>query len=248
MEMMDRFRKQAEHFGARFRAGYVEEVRKRADIFEVCAGTEVVETKTLIVATGAEARRLPISTEPRFYGKGVSGCATCDGAFFHDKEVLVVGGGNTAMQDAVFLTRFASKVTIVHRRDYLRAAFIEVEKAKSNPKIEWMIPWVIEEVVGGKVLEGAILKSLETGEIRTMPCNGIFVAIGHDPKTAAFKELVKIDRDGFIKVEANSTRTSTPGVFACGDVRDPDYKQAIVAAGHGCMAALDVQRYLERRV
>ena len=174
----------------------------------------------------------------------MSGCATCDGAFFRDKEVLVVGGGNTAMQDAVFLTRFASKVTIVHRRAYLRAAPIEKEKAKKNPKIEWMIPWVIEEITGDNVVTGAVLKNHETGETREIRCDGIFVAIGHDPKTDVFKNLIETDKDGFIKVEAGTSKTFMPGVFACGDVRDPVYKQAVVAAGHGCMAAMDVERYL----
>ena len=151
------------------------------------------------------------------------------------------------MLDAVFLTRFASKVTIVHRRDYLRAAPVEVEKAKNNTKIEWMIPWVVEEIVGNDVVTGTVLKNRETGENRKIQCDGIFVAIGHDPKTEVFKQLVETDENGFIQVEAGSTRTSTPGVFACGDVRDPVYKQAVVAAGHGCMAAMDVERYIEER-
>jgi len=247
MELMDRFRKQAERFGARFKTEAVEEVKRRDSVFEVGTSAEKIYTETLIIATGAEARRLPIPTEPKFYGKGVSGCATCDGPFFRDKHVLVVGGGNTAMLDAVFLTRFASKVTIVHRRDYLRAAPVEVEKAKSNTRIEWMIPWVVEEIVGNDVVTGSVLKNRETGETRQIKCDGVFVAIGHDPKTEAFKELVETDENGFIQVEAGSTRTSTPGVFACGDVRDPVYKQAVVAAGHGCMAAMDVERYIERR-
>jgi len=247
MELMDRFRKQAERFGTRFKTEVVEEVKRRDNVFEVGTSAERIETETLIIATGAEARRLPIPTEPKFYGKGVSGCATCDGPFFRDKHVLVVGGGNTAMQDAVYLTRFASKVTIVHRRDYLRAAPVEVEKAKNNTKIEWMIPWVVEEIVGSDVVTGAVLKNRENGETRQIQCDGIFVAIGHDPKTEVFKDLVETDEKGFIQVEPGSTRTSTPGVFACGDVCDPVYKQAVVAAGYGCMAAMDVERYIEGR-
>ena len=245
IEMMDRFRKQAERFGARFRTKAVQEVKELDGSFEISAGSERIETKTLIIATGAEARRLPISTEPKFYGKGVSGCATCDGAFFRDKDILVVGGGNTAMEDAVFLTRFARKVTIVHRREYLRAAPIEVEKAKKNSKIKWMIPWVVEEILGDSAVTGAVLKNPETEEKHEVGCDGIFVAIGHDPKTEVFKHLIEMDEDGFVRIEAGSARTSTPGVFACGDVRDSVYKQAVVAAGHGCMAAMDVQRYLE---
>ena len=247
MELMARFRKQAEKFGVRFKMAEVEDVKKRGDIFEIDTGRERIETATLIIATGAEARRLSIPTEARFYGKGVSGCATCDGAFFRNKEILVVGGGNTAIQDAVFLTRFASKVTIVHRRDYLRAAPVEVEKAKKNPKIEWLIPWVVKEIIGNDFVRGAVLENSDTGESREIQCNGIFIAIGHDPKTEAFKRLVETDENGFIKVESGSTRTSTLGVFACGDVRDPVYKQAVVAAGYGCMAAIDAEKYLERR-
>ncbi len=245
-ELMDRFRKQAERFGTRFTMDSIENVRRQDDNFEVDTGNEKIVTKTLIIATGAEARRLPIPTEPKFYGKGVSGCATCDGAFFRDKEVLVVGGGNTAMLDAVFLTRFASTVTIVHRRDYLRAAPVEVEKAKNNPKVNWLIPRTVEEITGDTTVTGAVLKNAETGELQTIACHGIFVAIGHNPKTEAFKELVTIDENGFINVEAGTTRTSTPGVFACGDVIDPVYKQAAVAVGHGCMAAIDVEHYLQR--
>ena len=244
-ELMDRFRKQAERFGTRFKRGNVEKVEKRNETFAIISGSETIETRALIIATGAQARRLPVPSEPKFYGKGVSGCATCDGAFFRDKKVLVMGGGNTAMEDAVFLTKFASKVIIVHRREYLRAAPIEVEKAKKNPKIEWMIPWVVEEILGDSTVTGAFLKNPTTKEKREVECDGIFVAIGHDPKTEVFKHLIETDENSFIQVEAGSTRTSMPGVFACGDVSDPVYKQAVVAAGHGCMAAMDVERYLE---
>jgi len=247
IELLGQFRKQAERFGSRFKSESVEEVKKRDDIFEVSTGNQIIATKSLIIATGAQARRLPIPTESKFYGKGVSGCATCDGAFFRNKEILVIGGGNTAMEDAVFLTRFASKVTIVHRRDYLRAAAIEVERAKKEPKIEWMIPWIVKEILGNESVTGAILRNPQTSEDRRIQCDGIFVAIGHDPQTKVFKELVKTDENGFIQVEAGSTRTSMPGVFACGDVRDLVYKQAVVAASHGCMAAIDVKHYLERK-
>lgn len=245
-ELMGRFREQAEKFGARFKNGVVAHVKKQNYFFTIDTGYETVETKSLIIATGAEARRLPIPSEPKFYGKGVSGCATCDGAFFRDKEVLVVGGGNTAMQDAIFLTRFAHEVTIVHRRDYLRATPVEIEKAKNNPKIRWLIPWNVEEITGDTTVTGALLKNAGTGETQHIACHGIFVAIGHDPKTEAFKGLVEIDENGFIKVEAGSTNTSTAGVFACGDVIDPVYKQAAVAVGHGCMAAIDVDHFLQR--
>ncbi len=247
VEIMERFRTQARHFGARLKTEVVREARKHDDLIQVDTGTGILQTESLIIATGAEARRLPIATEPKFYGRGVSGCATCDGAFFRDKEVLVVGGGNTAMQDAVFLTRFASKVTIVHRREYLRAAPVEVEKAKKNSKIEWMIPWIVEEITGDDTVTGAVLRNPETDKTLQIQCAGIFVAIGHDPQTDVFRDLVETDEDGFIRVEPGSTRTSTPGVFACGDVRDPVYKQAVVAAGYGCMAAMDAERYLESK-
>ena len=247
IELLEQFRKQAERFGSRFKSESVEEVKRRDDIFEISTGSQTITTRSLIIATGAQARRLPIPTERKFYGKGVSGCATCDGVFFRDKEILVVGGGNTAMQDAVFLTRFACKVTIVHRRDYLRAAAIEVERAKKEPKIEWMIPWIVEEILGNDSVAGAILRNPQTNQEHRIQCGGIFVAIGHDPQTKIFNGLVKTDKNGFIQVEAGSTKTSMPGVFACGDVRDLVYKQAVVAAGHGCMAAIDVKHYLERK-
>lgn len=244
MELMEQFHKQAERFGARFEPSTVENVTKAGDIFKIEATDRVVEAKTLIIATGAEARRLPVSAEKKFYGKGVSGCATCDGFFFKDKDVLVAGGGNTAMQDAVFLTRFASKVTIVHRREYLRAARIEVDKARESSKIEWMIPWVVEDIFGSDFVTAARLRNVDSGEMREIKCDGIFVAIGHEPKTAPFKKLVKTDKEGFIIVDPGTTKTSTEGIFACGDVCDREYKQAVVAAGRGCMAAMAIEHYL----
>lgn len=245
IELMELFKKQAERFGAGFLTGDVTAVKTIDGGYALERGPETIETRSVIMATGAKARRLPIPSEAKFYGKGVSGCATCDGAFFRDKDVLVVGGGNTAMEDAVFLTRFAKTVTIVHRREYLRAAPIEVEKARNNPKIQWMIPWVIEEVTGEQLVTGATLRNAETGETRHVACDGIFVAIGHDPKTELFRDLVECDEQGFVKVQPWSTRTTAPGIFACGDVCDPVYKQAVVAAGTGCMAALEAQKFLE---
>ena len=244
MELINRFRKQAERFGTRFVPAAVEQVVKDGNIFKVQAGKQVVEANSLIIATGAEARRLPIPSEKKFYGKGVSGCATCDGFFFKDKKVIVVGGGGTAMEDAVFLARFASKVTIVHRREYLRAEPIEVEKAKKNKKIEWMIPWAVEEILGDEIVTGARLRNTVTDKMLQIECDGIFVAIGQEPKTRAFRDIVEVDEKGFIIVEPGSTKTLTEGVFACGDVCDPKYKQAVVAAGQGCMAAIEVERYL----
>lgn len=245
MELIELLKKQAERFGAGFLTGDITAVKATDGGYALQRGPETIETRAVIIATGALARRLPIPSEAKFYGKGVSGCATCDGAFFRDKDVIVVGGGNTAMEDAVFLTRFAKTVTIVHRRDYLRAAPIEVEKARNNPKIKWMIPWVVQEIIGEDLVTGVALKNCDTGDMQHLDCDGIFVAIGHDPKTELFRDLVDCDRHGFVKVEPWSTRTSASGIFACGDVCDPVYKQAVVAAGTGCMAALDVQRFLE---
>ncbi len=247
-ELMDRFLKQAERFGTRMSYASVQKAVREGDHIRLETDDGVIETETLIIATGAEARRLPIATEPAFYGKGVSGCATCDGAFYRDQDVLVVGGGNTAMEDAMFLTRFARRVTIVHRRDYFRAAPIEIDKCRKNPKIDWLIPWVLETITGdARGVRGAVLKHADTGETREVECQGIFVAIGHDPKTTPFQGLVPLDDEGFIVAVEGSTCTSTPGVFACGDVRDRRYKQAVLAAGHGCMAALDVEQYLGQR-
>ena len=244
MKLMSRFHKQAESFGTRFESAAVERVTKDGDNFKIQAGDKIIETSTLIIATGAQARRLPIPSEKKFYGRGISGCATCDGFFYRDKKVIVVGGGNVAMQDAVFLTRFASKVTVVHRREYLRADPIEVQIAKNNTKIEWMIPYIVEKILGNDLVTGARLKNTKSGETVQLECEGIFVAIGHEPKTEVFKNVVETDEKGFIVVQPGSTGTSTDGVFACGDVCDHEYKQAVVAAGQGCMAAMEAERYL----
>ena len=243
--LIQNIKKQAEKFGTEFKLEDVQKVEKIDDYFEVTSPSGIIKTKTVIAATGATARRLNIPSEEKFYGRGVSGCATCDGAFFRDKEVLVVGGGNTAMEDANFLTRFAKKVTIVHRRDYLRAAPAEVEKVKNNPKVEWMIPYVIEEILGDQSVTGAILKNKVTGQTLQINCDGIFVAIGHEPQTSLFEHLVDLDENNFIITNAKTTATKTPGLFAAGDVMDPIYKQAITAAGTGCMAAIDAQKYIE---
>ena len=244
MELIERFRNQAERFEARFRSESVEHVEKGDGVFTVRTPEGAIDARALIIATGAEARRLPIPSEKKFYGKGVSGCATCDGFFYRNKRVIVVGGGNSAMEDARFLAKFADKVTIVHRREYLRATPIEVEKVKEIPKIDWMIPWVVDEILGDETVTGAKLRNPESGEMREIECEGIFVAIGHDPKTDAFRDIVETDEKGFIVVQPGSPKTSTPGVFACGDVCDREYKQAVVAAGQGCMAAMEAERYL----
>ncbi len=247
-DLMERFQKQAARFGTRFSMASVQQAERKGDRIVLETDDGVLETETLVIATGAEARRLPIPSEPAFYGKGVSGCATCDAAFYRDQEVLVVGGGNTAMEDAMFLTRFARRVTIVHRRDYFRAAPVEIDKCRKHQKIDWMIPWVVEEITGDqRGVQGAVLRHVESGAVQRVDCQGIFVAIGHDPETGPFQSLVEVDDEGFIMATEGATNTSTPGVFACGDVRDRRYKQAVLAAGHGCMAAMDVEKYLGQR-
>ncbi|RLD11054.1 MAG: thioredoxin-disulfide reductase [Chlamydiae bacterium] len=243
--LMQNIKQQAEKFGTRFKTEDVQKIEKKDGWFEITAPSGIVKTKTVIAATGATARRLNIPTEDKFYGRGVSGCATCDGAFFRDKNVIVVGGGNTAMEDAYFLTRFAKKVTIVHRRDYLRAAPAEVEKVKNHPKVKWLIPYVIQEILGENTVTGVILKNNITGEPMQIACDGIFVAIGHDPQTSLFEKLVELDNERFIITKNKTTKTKTPGLFAAGDVMDPVYKQAVTAAGAGCKAALDAQKYIE---
>jgi thioredoxin reductase (NADPH) len=247
-ELLEKFKSQAEKFGARFESSSITGISKKGDIIVVKTDDgKSIETKTLIIGSGAIARRLPIETEPLFYGKGVSGCATCDGAFYRNCKVLVIGGGNTAIEDALFLSKFADEITIVHRREYLRADPIEIEKAKANEKINWLIPYTIQEIKGDAngLVAGAILKNVETGEELDVECEGIFTAVGHIPQTDAFKDLIDMTDEGLIQIEQGSTKTNIPGVFACGDVIDPVYKQAVIAAGTGCMAALDAQKYLE---
>lgn len=246
MGIMDRFRQQAVRLGVRFQSGNIRTVLKNDRHFDIHTDENIVSTKTLIIATGAESRRLDIAGEPEFYGHGVSGCATCDGAFFRGKDVLVVGGGNTAIQDAMYLSGLSAHVTVIHRRDFFRADFCELEKARQISNIRWRVPWIVEEIKGDTMVSGAVVKNVQTGETETVACAGVFVAIGHNPKTAPFADLVEIDAEGYIRVSSKSTETTTPGVFACGDVCDSVYRQAIVAAGQGCMAALDVQKYLRK--
>ncbi|TFG96425.1 MAG: thioredoxin-disulfide reductase, partial [Calditrichales bacterium] len=200
---------------------------------------------SVIIATGASARWLGIESEPKYMGHGVSACATCDGFFFKEQDVIVVGGGDSAMEEATFLTKFARKVYIVHRREGFRSSKIMLEKAQKNPKIEFVLNNVIEEIKGDKNVSSVILKNTQTGETSEMNVDGIFMAIGHIPNTQVFGDGLKKNSSGYLVTEPGSTRTNIKGVFACGDVQDSIYRQAITAAGSGCMAALDAEKYLE---
>jgi thioredoxin reductase (NADPH) len=246
-EMMEIFRRQAERFGTRFLAGEVTEVRLGRRPFEIVAEGEVVKAQSVIISTGASAKLLGIESEKRMMGYGVSACATCDGAFFKDQEVIVVGGGDTAIEEATFLTRFATKVTIVHRRDELRASKIMQDRARKNPKITFQWDTVVQEIKGTPKngVSGVVLKNVKTGTSSDFKCDGVFIAIGHQPNTALFKGALDMDETGYLKVRAGSTYTNIDGVFAAGDVADHVYRQAVTAAGTGCMAAIDAERWLE---
>lgn len=245
-ELVNKAKKQAEKFGAVFKFGLATKFEKKENHFEITIDNkEVIQTKSLIIATGASARWLGLESEKEFKGKGVSTCATCDGAFYKDKEVLIVGGGDSAMEEANFLTRFANKVTVVHRRDELRASKIMQDRAKKNPKIEFAWSQVIEEILGDNSgVTGAKLKSTKTGEITNIKCDGIFLTLGHVPNTSIFKDILDMDTKGYLKTD-RYMNTTMPGVFAAGDVQDTKYRQAITAAGSGCMAAIEVEKYLE---
>jgi thioredoxin reductase (NADPH) len=247
--MMADFRRQSERFGADFVTDDVTRVDFSERPFRIHVGDEVHRADAVIVATGASARQLGIESERVLQGRGVSYCATCDGAFFRDKVVVVVGGGDSAMEEAIFLSRFASKVVIVHRRTEFRASPIMVDRARTNEKIEFALNAVVEEVLGeadGHVT-GVRVQDTETGEMRVVDADGVFVAIGHDPTTALFLDWLDHDDQGYLVTEPGSTRTNIPGVFAAGDVQDHTYRQAVTAAGSGTMAALDAQRYLEEQ-
>ncbi|MCJ8277511.1 MAG: thioredoxin-disulfide reductase [Bdellovibrionales bacterium] len=244
-DLMVQTKKQAERFGTRFISRNVTKVDTSVRPFKVWIGEELYQAKTLIISTGASAKYLGLESERKLLGRGVSACATCDGAFFKDQEVVVIGGGDTAMEEAIFLTRFASKVTIVHRRKEFRASKIMADKALNNPKIEVVWDSVLEEVVGDKLVEGAKIKNVNSGEVTTIKAEGVFIAIGHKPNTDLFQGQLETNEVGYLVTKAHSSRTSVEGVFAAGDVADDQYRQAITAAGTGCMAAIDCERWLE---
>jgi thioredoxin reductase (NADPH) len=245
--MMADFRRQAERFGAHFITDDVTRVDFSERPFRVYVGDVEHRANAVIVATGASARQLGLPSEQTLQGRGVSYCATCDGAFFRDKVVVVVGGGDSAMEEATFLSRFASKVIVVHRRSEFRASPIMVDRARANEKVEFVLDSVVEEVLGGEEghVTGIRVRNVETGATSDLVADGIFVAIGHDPTTALFLDWLEHDDQGYLVTEPRSTRTNIPGVFAAGDVQDHTYRQAVTAAGSGTMAALDAQRFLE---
>ncbi|HVC43886.1 MAG TPA: thioredoxin-disulfide reductase [Candidatus Binataceae bacterium] len=248
-EMMDVFRRQAERFGTRIVSGDVSACDLSRHPFALTVDGATIMAEALIIATGASAKLLGIESEKRMMGYGVSACATCDGAFFKNKEAVVVGGGDTAMEEAIFLTRFCSKVTVVHRRDALRASMVMQDRAKKNPRIAFIWNSAIDEIFGDpKAGVSAVrLKHVATGATTDFRTDAVFMAIGHQPNTAIFQGQLNMDETGYLKVRPGSTYTSIEGVFAAGDVADKVYRQAITAAGTGCMAALDAERWLEAR-
>ncbi len=246
-ELVERAKKQAEKFGARFETDICESLSKVEGGFELSFMTgKKVQAKSVIIATGASARWLGLESEKKFQGRGVTTCATCDGAFFKDKEVIVIGGGDSAMEEALFLTKFCTKVTVIHRRDTLRASKIMQEKAKKNPKISFIWDSGIEEVLGDKFMTGVKLKNLKTGVVSDFKADGMFLAIGHIPNTKFIKGVLDLDSKGYL-VANKEMHTSIPGVFAAGDVQDLRFRQAITAAGSGCMAGMEAEKYLSEK-
>ena len=244
-ELIERTRKQAQRFGANIRAGAVTSVDLSNRPFKIVSGKETYESETLIVAAGASARMLGIESERLLLGHGVSTCATCDGAFFRNREIIVVGGGDTAMEEATFLTKFARKVTLLHRRDEFRASKIMLDRARANERIVFKTPFAIEEVenVAKQSVDSVKVRNLATKELETIPAEGVFVAIGHDPNTKVFQGQLKMDENGYLLTH-DGPKTSVTGVFAAGDVQDHHYRQAVTAAGSGCMAAIEAERFL----
>ncbi len=243
-EMMQDLRRQAERFGTEFLTDDVTKVDLSERPFKVWVGDDEYRAESVIVATGANARQLGLDSEKKLQGRGVSYCAVCDAAFFKDREIVVVGGGDSAMEEATFLAKFASKVTVVHRREIFRASPIMADRAHSNEKIEFLLDSVVEEIRGDDSVTSVVVRNVKTGEVTEIPADGFFVAIGHDPTTALFRGQLDMDEAGYIETKGKTTETNIVGVFAAGDVQDHVYRQAVTAAGSGCMAALDAERFL----
>ncbi len=247
-DLISVMRKQAERFNTKFLTEDVTQVNLKQRPFIIKTANKEFKAKTVIISTGADARWLGLESEKALMGKGVTSCATCDGAFYKDEEVVVIGGGDSAMEEAIFLTKFASKVTVIHRRDTLKASKIMQKKAMDNKKIHFEWDSQVIEVLDKeqKKVTGAKVKNLKTNEEKVIPCTGFFLAIGHIPNTKLFKDTdLKLDEAGYILTEGKTTKTNIPGVFACGDVQDKKYRQAITAAGSGCSAALDAEHFLQ---
>lgn len=247
-DLMENLRQQAENFGAKVIFQDASELELGRGTKKVHLDDEVLEAKSVILATGSEYRHLNVPGEEKLSGRGVSFCATCDGFFFRDKDLIVVGGGDSAMEEALFLTRFASKVTVIHRRDELRASKVMQDRAFENPKIEFIWNARVAQILGTDAVEGVEIINTVDGEVSTVPASGVFVAVGHLPRTKVLGGQLELNEEGYVLVEEPTTATSVPGVFACGDVVDHTYRQAITAAGTGCRAALDAGSWLERQV
>jgi thioredoxin reductase (NADPH) len=244
-ELMDRFKAQAKRFGADFVPGIVTRVQLKTKPMKIFLGDKEFSADSVIVASGASAKWLDIEAEKKFKGRGVSTCATCDGAFYRNQDVIVVGGGDSAMEEANFLTRFCKKVYLVHRRDSFRASKIMVDRAKRNPKIEIIMDSVVSDIEGAQNVERVVLENLKSKERTTLNVQGLFVAIGHTPNTQIFKDQLEMNESGYLVVDPNTTATKIAGVFSAGDVHDFRYRQAITASGSGCRAAMDAEKYLE---
>ncbi len=244
-ELMTRFREQALRFGAEFITAKATKIDFSQRPFQVWVRDERYEADSIIVSTGAQSLMLGLDAEQRLLGHGLSTCATCDGFFFRGQEIAVVGGGDSAIEEATFLTKFASKVYLIHRRDSLRASKIMQDRALNHPKIEMVWNTVVDDLLGDQVLEGAVLRDVHSGATRTLPVTGLFVAIGHRPNTDLFRDVLDMEDSGYLITRPGSSYTNIDGVFACGDVQDHTYRQAITAAGSGCMAAIDAERWLE---
>jgi thioredoxin reductase (NADPH) len=246
--LMEDMKKQAGKFGTEFISGVAMKVNLSKNPFTVFTDEQEIQTRTLIICSGASARLMGLESEKKLIGYGVSTCATCDGYFFKGKEIMVVGGGDSALEEAIFLTKYASRVTLVHRRDQLRASKIMQERAFKNPKIDFVWDTVVDEIydVQAKAVKGVILRNVRNGEVTDFTCDGVFVAIGHVPNTRIFEGQLDMDANGYL-ITHDGTKTNIPGVFAAGDVQDHVYRQAVSAAGSGCMAAIDAERFLEQQ-
>jgi len=245
--LMEEMRKQAQRFGAEIVNSHVHAVKLKEQPFRVYYGDQEVQAKTVVISTGSSAKLIGIETEIQLMGHGVSTCATCDGFFYRGKEIAVVGGGDSAMEEATFLTKFATKVSVIHRREALRASKIMQDRAFANKKIDFVWNTVVEEILGSREtgVTGLKVRNVKTEDVSELKVAGLFIAIGHNPNTEIFKGQVDLDDLGYIKTQPDSTRTNIPGVFACGDVQDPVFRQAVTAAGTGCMAAIEAERWLE---